>query len=284
MILGNEDDAAREIIERLKRPIEDVDTLLHLLFVPLQALGILPVQYQHYVKTSLRSESFVIAKHVPLIQVALLQHVLPSWETELARSSLLSVIDLWFCPEILPLREVYGEIALHAYTSLLSTPLDAPSIRYFARLRELYPAERIHDVVFHRSAIDDARRQRDWEDHLQILTTGPAKIANASATRKLTVPSSLDHGPYFDSLCVSLEKLIHVHCSSSSRGELFGEHHLTALTGNSENGLHWVFHIKTMSARRLSGIAANFAFATILFWNQSGLHSHSLARICRFLD
>jgi telomere length regulation protein len=283
MVLGNEDDAPREIIERLKRPVEDVDTLLHLLLVPLQALGILPVQYHHYVKTSLRSESFVVAKHVPPIQVALLQHVLPSWETELTRLSLLSVIDFWFCPEILLPHEGCGEIALHAYTSLLCTPLDTPSIRYFARLRELYPAERIHGIIFHRSATDDARKHLAWEDYLQILTSAPAKIANAGATRKLTIPSSLDHGPYFGSLCVSLEKLVHMHCSSSGRGELIGEHHIAALTGNSANGIHWVLHIETMSARRLSGISAQFAFATVLFWNQSGRHSHPLGRICRFL-
>lgn len=209
------DSEVRNLIRQLQHPVSDFSTLLSLLAAPLDSLSILPPIYRSYNVNPLPSGSTRVSVHVPLLQRALLQHILPTWDSDLNEQKCLLLVDQYFCPDLFSFASLAaGDIALLAYSTILSLPLTDYSIRLLVRLSKEYPIDRLHSSVF--SQKDSLiKLNRKWEDCIQNVVAIPAKVGNYCGIKGLDIPPLLMEGKYFDSLSVRCESLI----STSNQGK-----------------------------------------------------------------
>ncbi|KDQ33574.1 hypothetical protein PLEOSDRAFT_48191 [Pleurotus ostreatus PC15] len=214
-------DQVRDIIQRLQAPITDLPTLLALLCAPLAALGLLPPRFRDHNQNPLPDGAFKLGRHISSIQEAILLKIVPTWEQELRENDVLLLADQYFCPDSFwCATDEAGDIALLAYSTLLSTPLTVYSLRLLSRLTREYPIDRLFQAVFARKGSKSAlspheyqKRSIQWEDCVQNIVSVPAKVANAALANKIAIPELLEHGAYFNNLCIRYEQLI---CSLST--------------------------------------------------------------------
>ncbi|KAI8998869.1 telomere length regulation protein-domain-containing protein [Trametes punicea] len=199
----------RDVISRLQSPIPDVSTLLPLLASPLASLGLLPPRFRKYVLSPLPSEAFDVPRYAPLLQRALLEHVIPVWEPVLVQENAYDLVEQYFCPDTISFASATArQLALYAYSTLLSVPLKDCSLRLLAKLVKGYPVDVLHAVVFsHRSNTSSSRYSVSWEDCVRNVVAVPVKVANYMGERR-DVPNALEHGPYFRDVSVRTEHLI----------------------------------------------------------------------------
>lgn len=197
----------RDVIDRLQRPIPDLSNLLALLSSPLDCLGLLPPQFRGYNTEPLPDGAVIIAKHIPAIQRALLEHVVPTWDAVLEEQHAMLLLKQYFCPDSFSYTsQAAGDVVLLAYSTILSQPLTEFAIKMLARLATEYPLDRLHVAVFGTKRDQGSRRMVAWEDCVRNVTVVPGKVANALAGKE--APSGLEHGAYFNSLCARCEHLI----------------------------------------------------------------------------
>lgn len=209
----------RELVSHLQAPIQDATTLLSYLSAPLGTLGLLPADLRRYNVSPLRVSSADILKHIPSLQRAILQHVLPAWAEELAERKLLRMVDLYICPDTSTSDSLIpGEIALQAYSTLLSLPIDKHSIRLLTHLSNRFNVDVLHDTVYSQQQIDSVKKEAMWEDCIRDLVAVPAKVANGAVAGQLEAPIELGQGPYFDRLSVSFDELIVKLSGQSGKG------------------------------------------------------------------
>ncbi|KAF5391465.1 hypothetical protein D9757_002038 [Collybiopsis confluens] len=202
------DSEVRELIRQLEHPISDYDSLLALLSAPLDCLALLPPAFRRYNANPLPSASIRPFAHIPILQTALLQHVLPSWDSELRENHGLSLLDQYFCPDAFSFSSpAAGDLALIAYSTILSLPLTDHSLRLLSRLSREYPIDRLHTSVFSQKTSIEKRHQT-WEDCVQDVVSVPAKVGNYCGVRKIDVPLLLQHGNYFNNLSLRCEHMI----------------------------------------------------------------------------
>jgi telomere length regulation protein len=139
----------REVITRLQSPIPDLSTLLSLLCGPLDSLGLLPPQYRKFNSIPIPKGTLNLTRHVLPLQRVLLERVFPTWESILVEEKKLLLLTQFFCPDSFSFTSAAaGEIAVLAYSSILSLPLMDYSINLLARLSTEYPVDRLHAAVF----------------------------------------------------------------------------------------------------------------------------------------
>ncbi|KAJ4001371.1 telomere length regulation protein-domain-containing protein [Lentinula boryana] len=205
---SSDDSEVRNLIHNLQHPVSDFSTLLSLITAPLDCLSLLPPNIRRYNVNPLPSSSVRTSVHIPLLQRALLQHILPIWDSELKEQESLSVLDQYFCPDLfLSASSVAGDIAVIAYATIISLPFTDHSIRLLTRLSKEYPLDRLHSSIFSRKD-SSIKLNQEWEDCIQNVVAVPAKVGNYCGTRNLAVPASLEHGKYFNNLSVRCEALI----------------------------------------------------------------------------
>ncbi|KAK0197314.1 telomere length regulation protein-domain-containing protein [Armillaria mellea] len=196
---------ARDVVTQLRLPISDLAMLLALLSGPLDCLGLLPPSLRKYNINPLPNDITQVLRYVPTVQQAILQYIFPTWGTALAKINATSVLEQYFCPDsfsyALPSS---GDVVLSAYSTILSVPLSAYSIRLLERLTKEYPVDRLHRAIF--SGDNTSKKEMLWEDCIRNLAAVPAKVANFAGTDP--IPSSLEQGDYFTSLSVRCEALI----------------------------------------------------------------------------
>ncbi|KAJ3805483.1 telomere length regulation protein-domain-containing protein [Lentinula aff. lateritia] len=198
----------RNLIHELQHPVSDYSTLSSLIAAPLGCLSLLPPVFRRYNINSLPSDSIRLSVHVPLLQRALLQHVLPNWDLELKKQGDLTLLDQYFCPDLFSFASpAAGEVAVLAYSTLVSLPITDHSLRLLARLSKEYPVDRLHTAIFSQND-SPAKSNQKWEDCIQNVVAIPAKVGNYCGARKLNVPAALEHGVYFNNLSVRCESLI----------------------------------------------------------------------------
>ena|ERR1700722_8720513 len=203
------DEALREVIRQLQSPIPELTTLLSLLAAPLDKLHILPPCYRKYNLNPLPDGIISIPKHFPQIHRALLVHVIPTWGSTLAAENAVPLLEQYFCPDIFSFSSpAAGEIALLAYSSILSVRLTQESIQLLARLSKEYPIDRLHFVIFSQTSIPSIKAFATWEDCVRSLVAVPAKVANA-LEGKFSIPVHLEHATYFNNMSVRCEVLTH---------------------------------------------------------------------------
>ncbi|EGN95974.1 hypothetical protein SERLA73DRAFT_170414 [Serpula lacrymans var. lacrymans S7.3] len=202
----------KDVINKLQVSVTELPTLLSLLCAPLDSLGLLPPQYRRYNLHPLTSCTLNASRHIPPIQRALLQHVIPTWEAVLVEEKLISLVEQYFCPDAFSnALPAAGEIALLAYSTILSLSLTEQSIQLLCRLSKGFPIDRLHRAVFSGSTSSE-RQSLAWGDCLRNVFSVPAKVANALKGKDL--PPGLDHATYFNNLSLRCEVLVNASSSA----------------------------------------------------------------------
>ncbi len=199
--------------------ITDVPTLLTLLSVPLDSLGLLPPRYRNYLDgdgvysvppTEYSFPNSTIRKYLPRIQRALITNVLPVWDKVLQENVAKLLVEQYFCPDsIHNLLPVAGQIASCAYATLLSFTESEHAINLLQQLAREYPLDRLFWVAFDDEVKSEAKRNVQWEDCVRDVCMIPVKVANAFASEKSDeIPPSLENAAYFNNLSLRTEGLI----------------------------------------------------------------------------
>ncbi|KAH8111965.1 telomere length regulation protein-domain-containing protein [Phellopilus nigrolimitatus] len=201
----------RETITRLQSPISDLSTLLSLLAAPLDTIGLLPPVLRRFNTHGFSAESkeaLQITKHMTPIQTALLDSIVPTWGSALREQQLGQIFHQYICPDsFFSATQAAGEVALCAYTALLSFPLQPFSIEMLALLSCQYPIDRLHNVIFAKtSSVQPHRRTSAWEDLVRIIVSVPSRIANKSGTND--IPQKLHQREFYNFLCSRVEILV----------------------------------------------------------------------------
>ncbi|GLB35344.1 putative telomere length regulation protein [Lyophyllum shimeji] len=200
----------RDVIDALQRPVPDLPTLLVLLSAPLDSLGLLPPQFRRYNTTPLPRGSVGVHKHIPSFQRVLLEHIAPTWDTILAEENATPLLDQYFCPDSFSYASpVAGDVALLAYSTITAQALTTYAIYLLTRLASEYPIDRLHSAVFSWNSEQPSNRMVVWEDCVRSVMAVPAKVSNAIAGAG-DVPPLLEHGTYYNNVCVRTESLISV--------------------------------------------------------------------------
>ncbi|KZT11519.1 uncharacterized protein LAESUDRAFT_740990 [Laetiporus sulphureus 93-53] len=207
----------RDVIARLQSPIPDSTALLQLLAAPLACLSLLPPRFRRYDVSPLPKESFNIIRHVPLLQRALLEHVVPTWEQVLVQEDAFALVEQYFCPDAMSFGiPAAGQVAVLAYSTLLSSPVHEPSVRLLVRLSRAYPIDVLHTVVYAgRDKAGSGKQQITWEDCVRNVAALPGKVANVLGAQG-AIPPELEYGTYVRNLSVRSESLIAALCSNPS--------------------------------------------------------------------
>ncbi|KAF7789550.1 hypothetical protein EIP86_000496 [Pleurotus ostreatoroseus] len=195
----------REVISRLQSPIEELSLLYSLLAAPLAYLKILPPKYLRYNPSAIPDGGFNLSKHVPALQRALLEHVLPTWAAVLDEEGSYEIVQQYFAPDLFMFAVPSAkEIAVYAYATILSLPLTEQSIRLLLLLTKTYSVDVLWDVaVLARTNTGPHKHTIPWEDCVKNIAAIPGRIANAYGGHLSgTVPHELEFGNYFTSLSV----------------------------------------------------------------------------------
>jgi len=213
-------DDLKQILDALQSPISDLETLLTLLARPLESIGLLQKRYQKYASEKLPRGSFSIPKHLPAIQRALLQNILPSWDSVLHEENALEISDQFFCPTP-SVSQNAGRTALEAYTTILSSPFNTFSVQYLSQLAGSYPIQTLFDCVFDSNPPNIAAIR--WEDCIRAVISVPVKVANFCG-HKYPVPDNLQYDTYTTGLSSHTGDIIWRLASSgsSSQGTFLG--------------------------------------------------------------
>lgn len=197
-------DDVRQILDALQSPVSDLETLLILLARPLESIGLLQTRFQRYALEKLQKGAFNIPKHLPVVQRALLQNILPSWESALHEGGALDIADQFLCP-VPSTSQNAVRAALEAYTTIMSAPFNTFSVRYLSQLTRSYPMQTLFDCVFDLNPPDIAALH--WEDCVRVVISAPTKVANYCG-HKHPVPDNLRHDAYITDLYSSTGDII----------------------------------------------------------------------------
>ncbi|KAF5386639.1 hypothetical protein D9615_001839 [Tricholomella constricta] len=201
-------DQVRNVIYGLQRPVVDISTLLALLCSPLDCLGLLPPQFRRHNTAPLPRGSVNVRKHIPPLQRALLEHIAPTWDTTLSDEGATLLLEQYFCPDNFSFASPAArDVALLAYSTMASQPLTAYAIHLLTRLSSEYPVDRLHSALFSSNLEQLSVRMLAWEDCVRSIMMVPGKVSNAIAG-KADVPPLLEHGTYYNNICVRTECLI----------------------------------------------------------------------------
>jgi telomere length regulation protein len=210
--LHNDDTGSqvRNAINKLQSPLPDLSTLLVLISSLLDCIGLLPPHYKQYNTAPLHPGAFNSSRHLPPLQRALLEHVIPTWQADLSREKLVPLVEQWFIPDAFSYASAAaGEVTVHAYNSILSLPFTSYSMDLLARLTKAYPLDRLHTTIFTQPNKDSSPQQTilAWEDVVKSILSVPARVANA-LEGKGEIPKELEQEPYFANLSVRCEALL----------------------------------------------------------------------------
>ncbi|OBZ75644.1 hypothetical protein A0H81_04556 [Grifola frondosa] len=207
----------RDLIARLQSPVPDLPTLQQLLAAPLGSIGLLQPRFRKYNVSPL--DGFSIPRHMPPLQRALLEHIIPTWHLVLVQEDSYGLVEQYFCPDAMSFTSpAAGQVAVYAYSTILSLPLRDYSVRLLAKLCKAYPIDVLHSVVFssHSKGASSGKNVVTWEDCVRNVVAVPAKVANATEGKR-DIPPELEHGTYFNNVSVRCECLISSLSASRSR-------------------------------------------------------------------
>jgi telomere length regulation protein len=198
----------RNAINKLQSPLPDLPALLVLVSSLLDCIDLLPPHYKQYNTAPLQPEAFNPSRHLPPLQRALLEHVIPTWQPELSREKLMPLVEQWFIPDAFSYASpAAGEVTVCAYSSILSLPFTPYSMDLLARLTKAYPLDRLHTTVFSQLNSPLQHTILAWEDVVKSILSVPARVANF-LEGKGEPPKELEQGPYFANLSVRCEALL----------------------------------------------------------------------------
>ena len=208
----------QDVLSQLQTQITEFQSLLPLLCLPLARVNLLPPQFRRFDSLPSKDVTVDVARVFPPIQRALLESILPTWETILEEEGCSALVLQYFCPDAFSnASSPAGEVALCAYSTILSLPLHQQRVDLLMRLTKEYPIDRLFDAV---STIrDPARRSVSWDDCLRNIFAVPTKIANT--LKGQGTPTGLGLPDYYNSLCVRTELLIRALSKHVVSGQYF---------------------------------------------------------------
>ncbi|KAG5644996.1 hypothetical protein DXG03_007273 [Asterophora parasitica] len=98
-------------------------------------------------------------------------------------------------------------------------PLTPYAIHLLTRLSSEYPVDRLHSALFSSHTDHPSARMLAWEDCIRSVMMIPGKVSNAIAG-KGDVPPQLEHGTYYNNVCIRTEFLVLTLAGSSSQNTL----------------------------------------------------------------
>ncbi|KZT51597.1 hypothetical protein CALCODRAFT_124246 [Calocera cornea HHB12733] len=216
----------RQTREQLAAPIPDVDTLLRLLCLPLDLLGLLDTSLQRYGSSTQappQVRMVILVKWIPSLQSTILEHILVDWKDALVQEGCLeATIAQYFVPRTASSPE-HALAALSAYDVLLnaiSRHGTSKEYRIFpettlqfildtlCRLSEQYSVDSLQRGVFE-GGLDEDTQDLLWNDCVKNIVGAPTKIANYCGERGQRVPDPLLPVNYFGALSRGTEALLH---------------------------------------------------------------------------
>lgn len=206
-------DQLRTLIDGLKHPVSDFQTLLSLLTPPLDVLGLLLPRF-HRQNTKLSSLNAVdVLKYIPLLQDAILEYILPAWDTVLSENNAMALVEQYYSPNIFSgANPNSGAVASCAYSTILSRTLSDYSLTLLINLSSQYPIDRLYHAVFGidvGAGSEAARKNVTWEDCVKNVIMVPMKVANMLGEMKKEIPHPLQYGPYMNEVCKRCEYLVY---------------------------------------------------------------------------
>lgn len=195
--LASNDDSAdtlRGLIKDLSTPVSEQDKLASLLSAPLATLLLLPSGLELYNSSPITRITLEPSRWIPQIQYAILRYVIPAWEIPLAQANLSPLVDQYFCPIPSDLPQS-GELALNAYSILLTPPIGSFAIRLLARLANMYSIDRLYMHIFRAHGFakrSESQKVTDWEGVVRDVVAVPGKIANVLAGDLQRTPRELE--------------------------------------------------------------------------------------------
>lgn len=205
-IMPERDVVLQDVIERLGTPVTDIHELLPLLCVPLNSIGHLPPQYRRFATLTLSNNAGPVTKVFPVLQHILLEKILPVWGNVFEEEGCTPLVQQYFCPDAcVNATLAAGDVALCAYPSILSHPLNQYSVDLLLKLAREYPIDRLYGAIT--TIPDMARRSVAWDECLRDVFAIPSKVANALSGRD--IPSQLGMPDYIDDLCLRCDALLH---------------------------------------------------------------------------
>jgi telomere length regulation protein len=237
----------REVINQLQSPVGDLSTLRSLLSAPLECIGLLPPRFRRYNVNPLEAGACNISRHIPPIQRAVLEHVVPTWETLLSEEGETILLEQYFCPDAFSFTsEAAGELTLLAYSSILSLPLTDYSTRLLARLSKEYPIDRLHFALFSQKN-HSARQAISWEDCIRNIMSIPTKVANAlGGSGEIT--AELTHEEYFNNVSVRCEALMYSMVTDAPKS-ILSSLIIIIMLGSLETTRYLIYHVSLNKAR-----------------------------------
>ncbi|KAF9230787.1 hypothetical protein BU15DRAFT_68899 [Melanogaster broomeanus] len=190
----------QDVLSQLQSHITEFQTLLPLLSLPLAKVGLLPPPFRKFNSLPNEDVTVEITRVFPQIQRIILESILPTWEPTLQEEGCSALTLQYFCPDAFSnASSSAGDVALCAYSTILSLPLSQRGIDILLRLAKEYPIDRLFKVVC--SIRDPAKRSVCWDDCLRNIFAVPIKIANTFQGRG--VPDDLGLPNYFNNLSAS---------------------------------------------------------------------------------
>ncbi|KAH9946325.1 uncharacterized protein BXZ73DRAFT_86467 [Epithele typhae] len=184
----------RDTIARFQTPSRP-PTLLALLAAPLGAIGLLPPRFRQHNTSPIATGNFNVPRHI---------------SPELTKNHSYELVEQFFCPDLMSFANpAAGHIALYAYSTILSTPLNDYSVRLLAKLCKSYPIDVLHGIAYPDigGPAPAGRHSVTWEDCVRNAIAVPAKVANYMGDRG-DCPPELEHGQYFNDMSVRTERII----------------------------------------------------------------------------
>ncbi|KAI0781189.1 telomeric DNA binding protein [Trametes elegans] len=211
----------RDVISRLQSPIPDLETLFPLLAAPLACMGLLPPRFRKYDTSPIVLDDLAVSRYASPLQRALLEHIIPVWEPVLRQEDAYELVEQYFCPNALSFAfPAAQQLALHAYSTILSWSLNDYSVRILAKLARAYPIDILHAILFSTPGSGSLDRHSvSWEDCVRNVVAVPAKVANYMGDRR-DIPHALEYGPYFTDVSIRTERLIDASKSKRSQGRI----------------------------------------------------------------
>ena len=257
-------DEVGSLVHALQSPGHGISSILALLTAALHATGLLPAAYSSYNVRPLSTE-VNIPKHVPLIQRTLLEHVAPSWELPLRQSSNYLLLEQFFCPVDVPRRAPATEVALLAYSTILSSHFTLFSVRLLQRLSVEFPTDALYEAIFNRGSV--VEKELIWENYVRNLLGVPSRVANAfGAGLRGEIPRVLEQAFFINSVCIQCERLIANMSSQPTNGVLFPIYFLPKLSSYRAFCLCYDLPLHQASqSRSIAVYSTNNTFATVVF-------------------
>jgi len=173
----------RDAFGRLRQPITNSDDLLRILRACLAPFGLLPSPARASQKEP-KAEIALIAQHSRIlssIQGTIVTNIVPTWDVPLTSDGNAQLLEQLFCP-LTPDSAASRELALTAYSVLLSNPIGSFTLRVLPELLQTHPFD---DLNMHLFAGGKGDRMLEWELLVKVVGSLQSKVANAVPSQNL---------------------------------------------------------------------------------------------------